>query len=53
MSFLYLALNLDTFFKTFDLSEKFILSFFFEQDQQILNMLYLNLLCGNGVNWKA
>ena len=31
MIFLYLVLNLDTFFKKRDM-EKFILSFFFEQD---------------------
>ena len=30
--FLYLVLNLDTFFKNFDFLEIFILSFFFEED---------------------
>ena len=30
--FLYLALNLDTFFKNFDFLEIFISSFFFEED---------------------
>ena len=33
MIFLYLALNLDTLFIKCDFLEKFILSFFFEQDQ--------------------
>ena len=32
MVFLYLALNLETFLKKSDFLEKFILSFFFEQD---------------------
>ena len=49
MIFLYFALNLETLFKICDFLEKFILSFFFEQDQQhcfitLLLFLYNTLM---------
>ena len=46
MIFLYVVLDLDTFFKKCDFLEKFVLSFFFEQDLCFDNICFCSASLG-------
>ena len=46
MIFLYVVLDLDTFFKKCDFLEKFVLPFFFEQDLCFDNICFCSVSLG-------